>query len=343
MKNYLTSLETKLTNRDLPIIATAVNFLEKDSTFDDLYNSETLETISKYMHHEYGFQRFISNMKVDVSPSKYLNYIYDKALDYTEIYYTFTENLLKTYHLINENDSIKNFDPPFFSDMNKELEYTSSDKIDCRFLLNEDSYYSFLKSANNELHNKNYINIPGIGNKTSINNITKNIQTNSTQSPWVGPKVDINPSVKYVMKEEYSGKSITYLLLLAIYNYINNISLPNYVEVISECAFKTPEKDSSNVWWINSPNIFLNNFQKSSNSLYLDTIERFGYDVFEDYKTNEELVPRNLRTIFILRIPYESIRTIENCDINISKNQIINMNPCKPSISNFKKKTNYIT
>jgi hypothetical protein len=341
MKNYLAPLQTALANRNLPILGISVNFLEKDPSFIDLNNPTNLEQLSKLVHHGHGFRRFISDVKVDVSPSVSLGFNYDTNFDYTETYYTFTENLLKSCKLINTEDSIKNFNPIFFSEMYKELEFPTSDITDCRFFLNTESYDSFINKANNELFSKNYINSPGIANRANLQNVQKQFQTPVVDSPWNGPKINVNPSVKYVMKKEYAEKSITYLLLLALYNYINNIELPDYVRIISECKPETPQNNSNDPWWENSPNNFLNNFKKSSNSLHSDIIEGFGYDIFEDYKNNEELVPKNFRTVFLLRIPYDSIQTIENSDVNIFDNQIINMNPSKPSISNLTKKINY--
>ena len=341
MKNYLTPLQTALTNTNLPMLGISVNFLEKSSSFADLNVSSDLEELSKFVHHGHGFRRFVSDIKIDVSPSVHLNYFYDTSLDSTESYYTFVEDFLKDHNLINTEDSIKNFDPIFFSDMYEQLTFSNSDIVDCVTFLNTESYTSFLAQANNELYNKNYINIPGISNKTNIKNIIRPLTTMAADSPLNGPKINVNPSVRYVMKKEYIEKSITYLLLLAIYNYINNIGLPDYVRIISECKLETPEKKSSDPWWLDGPNNFLNNFRKSSNSLSSDIIEGFGSDIFQDYRINNDFVPKSFRTVFLLRIPYDSIQTIENCNVNVLDNQIINMNPCKPSISNFTKKINY--
>jgi hypothetical protein len=341
MKNYLTPLQTALINSDLPMLGISVNFLEKNSSFADLNIPSDLDQLSKFLHHEHGFRRFISDVKVDVSPSIRLSYNYDTNLDYTESYYTFVEDFLKDHKLINIEDSIKNYDPIFFNDMYQQLEFSNPDITDCRSFLNIESYTSFLAKANRELYNKNYINIPGIADKTNLQNVKKQFQTMAAESPWNGPKINTNPSVKYVMKKEYAEKSITYLLLLALYNYINNIELPDYVRIISECKPETPQNNSNDPWWENSPNNFLNNFRKSSNSLYSDVTEGFGSDVFEDYRTNNDFVPKSFRAVFLIRIPYDSIQTVQNFDANILNNQIINMNPLKPSISNFTKKINY--
>jgi hypothetical protein len=338
MKNYLTPLNTKLSNESSIIIATVVNFLEKNTRAESLFNPGVLEDFSKSIHHKHGFKKIIGNMRIDVSPSVRVNYSYDNTYDSTAIYYQYTENLLKLHRLIGANDSIKNTDPPFLS--NNVQSEDSGENLDCKYFLGEDSYDSFINQAENELYTKNLINMPGIINKGNQNNILKNFKRTMYDSPWGGPRTNVNPAVEYVMQAPYIGKSITYLLLLSIYNYINSITIPNYTEIISECSLRTQDIGNNPYAW--TPNSsYLNNFRNSSNNLYSDVMEGFGSNIFENDTENEDLIPRNLRTIFFLRIPYASIRTIKNFDAYVSEGQIVNMNPCTAPNSNIQSKIKY--